>query len=45
MPTELLYLHDAYTRSVDTVVRAVEAGDNGVKVTLERTVFYPTGGG
>jgi misacylated tRNA(Ala) deacylase len=45
MPTELLYLHDAYARSVDAVVTAVDQRDAGVRVTLDRTVFYPTGGG
>lgn len=45
MPTELAYLTDAYTRSVETLVSAVEQGDDGLRVALERTVFYPTGGG
>jgi misacylated tRNA(Ala) deacylase len=40
--TELLYATDAYLRSVDTTVAEItpEGG-----VVLERTVFYPTGGG
>jgi misacylated tRNA(Ala) deacylase len=39
--TELLYLRDAYLRDVDaTVVDVREAA-----VALDRTVFYPTGGG
>src|SRR5215207_10667332 len=48
MPTELLFLHDAYARSVDSVVvRADAAGDDSgaTRVCLDRTVFYPTGGG
>jgi misacylated tRNA(Ala) deacylase len=39
--TELLYQHDAYLRSFDAVVTAVE----GDQVALDRTAFYPTGGG
>jgi misacylated tRNA(Ala) deacylase len=39
--TELLYLHDAYAREMEATVTGVE----GDRVTLDRTVFYPTGGG
>jgi misacylated tRNA(Ala) deacylase len=39
--TELLYLRDAYLRSMDAQV--VAARDQAV--ALDRTVFYPTGGG
>jgi len=45
MPTELTYLHDAYARTVDTVVSHVDTGEDRVRVALDRTVFYPTGGG
>jgi misacylated tRNA(Ala) deacylase len=51
MSTELTYLHDAYQRSVTSVVTAVDdgeeayGGDAGATVVLDRTVFYPTGGG
>jgi misacylated tRNA(Ala) deacylase len=45
MPTELAFLHDAYTRSVETVVSHVDIGEDRVRVALDRTVFYPTGGG
>ena len=46
MSTELAFLHDAYARTVDTVVSHVETGeDRRVRVALERTLFYPTGGG
>ncbi len=41
MATELLYLRDAYLRDVAATVTAVE----GDRVALDRTVFYPTGGG
>ncbi len=41
MPTQLLYLHDAYLRSfTGTVTDVVDQ-----RVTLDRTAFYPTGGG
>jgi misacylated tRNA(Ala) deacylase len=43
-PGEQLCYTDAYARSVETRVRAVEAGDSTV-VVLDRTVFYPGGGG
>jgi misacylated tRNA(Ala) deacylase len=39
--TELLYLHDAYLREFDATV--LEARDGAV--ALDRTTFYPTGGG
>ena len=39
--TEPLFQQDAYLRRCDATV--VEAGDSGV--VLDRTVFYPTGGG
>ncbi len=39
--TELLYLEDAYLQECDATV--VEIGDEGL--VLDRTVFYPTGGG
>ena len=39
--TELLYLKDHYLREFDARVMKVE----GDLVTLDRTVFYPTGGG
>ncbi len=41
MSTDLLFLRDAYLRECDARVVAVE--DDGV--ILDRTVFYPTGGG
>jgi misacylated tRNA(Ala) deacylase len=45
MPTELAFLHDAYARTGDTVVSVVDDTQDAVRVALERTVFYPTGGG
>jgi misacylated tRNA(Ala) deacylase len=45
MPTELLYLHDAYARSFTAVASGVDRGDGRVRVALDRTMFYPTGGG
>jgi misacylated tRNA(Ala) deacylase len=36
---------DAYARYVSTVVRAVDTSDDGNVVVLDRTVFYPGGGG
>ncbi len=41
--TELLYLRDADLRDFDAVVTAVDADAN--RVALDRTAFYPTGGG
>jgi misacylated tRNA(Ala) deacylase len=39
--TELLFLRDAYLREFDATVTAVD----GAEVCLDRTAFYPTGGG
>jgi misacylated tRNA(Ala) deacylase len=39
--TELLYLHDAYLRDFTATVSGVD----GDRVALDRTAFYPTGGG
>lgn len=41
MPSELLYLRDAYLRSFTATVTAVRDG----AVCLDRTAFYATGGG
>jgi misacylated tRNA(Ala) deacylase len=41
MATELVYLRDAYVREFDA--RVVDVRDN--MVALDRTAFYPTGGG
>ena len=39
--TELLFLRDAYLGEFDATVTAVD----GAEVSLDRTAFYPTGGG
>jgi misacylated tRNA(Ala) deacylase len=41
--TELLFLRDAYLGEMTAVVTAVDGP--GRRVALDRTVFYPTGGG
>ena len=41
---EQLAYTDAYARSVEATVRHVEIGDSAI-VVLDRTVFYPGGGG
>jgi misacylated tRNA(Ala) deacylase len=41
--TELLHLRDAYLRSFDATVTEVRAEDGAV--ALDRSAFYPTGGG
>jgi misacylated tRNA(Ala) deacylase len=45
--TELLYLTDAYCRSMDATVVKVRPGVDGAKpaLALDQTLFYPTGGG
>lgn len=43
MATELLFLRDAYLREFDATVTAVD--ETGRRVALDRTAFYPTGGG
>ena len=41
--TELLYLRDAYLRTFDA--RVVDVDVDGHRIVLDRTAFYPTGGG
>jgi len=43
MPTELLYLRDAYQREFDATVTAADPERHAI--ALDRTCFYPTGGG
>ncbi|MCC6456707.1 MAG: alanyl-tRNA editing protein [Caldilineaceae bacterium] len=43
--TELLYYQDAYCQNFDAVVVAVESQDGKTRVALDRTAFYPGGGG
>jgi misacylated tRNA(Ala) deacylase len=46
LTTDLLFLRDAYATSCDATVVDTAAGDDDtVRVALDRTVFYPTGGG
>ncbi|HSL75736.1 MAG TPA: alanyl-tRNA editing protein [Candidatus Limnocylindrales bacterium] len=44
LPGEQIAYTDAYARSVEATVRHVETGDSTL-VVLDRTVFYPGGGG
>ncbi|MGI8794759.1 MAG: alanyl-tRNA editing protein [Acidimicrobiales bacterium] len=43
MATDLLYLRDAYAREFEATVVALD--DDGRRVALDQTLFYPTGGG
>lgn len=45
MATEFLFRDDAYLTECDATVVAVTEKDGAVGVALDRTVFYPTGGG
>jgi misacylated tRNA(Ala) deacylase len=45
VPTEQLFLHDAYVQSFAGRVTEVRETESGVEVALDRTAFYPTGGG
>jgi misacylated tRNA(Ala) deacylase len=44
-PTERLYLDDAYLTEASCTVTALDAEGERPRVALDRTVFYPTGGG
>lgn len=43
--TELLYYDDAGMQAFDAVVTALDVTDAGSRVALDRTAFYPGGGG
>lgn len=45
MSTEKLYLHDAELRTFEATVAELDDGDGAVRVALDRSAFYPTGGG
>lgn len=45
METEKLYYMDPFIREFPASVLSCEAGKNGFQVTLDRTAFYPEGGG
>lgn len=41
-----LYMHDAYLKEMEaTLVETVKDGDNRWLITLDKTIFYPRGGG
>ena len=43
--TELLYYQDAYLQEFDAVVTACDTDGDALRVALDRTAFYPGGGG
>ena len=43
--TDLLYYDDAYLKEFDATVTAVDQGEGVFRVELDRTAFYPGGGG
>lgn len=45
MPTEQLYYVNPYQKACTATVLSCQEGSGGYLVTLDRTVFYPTGGG
>ena len=45
METEKLYYQDPFMKTFTACVRSCEAGKGGYTVTLDRTAFYPEGGG
>ncbi|QCI68825.1 alanyl-tRNA editing protein [Phreatobacter stygius] len=45
MPTEFLFRDDAYLTEVEATVTGLTEKDGAIGVALDRTVFYPTGGG
>ena len=45
MPTEKLYYSDPYLKTFTARVLSCDPGKNGFLVTLDRTAFYPEGGG
>lgn len=45
MKTRRLFKEDVYMNSASAVITGVEEKDPGILVTLNQTVFFPTGGG
>ena len=45
MPTEKLYYSDPYLKTFTARVLTCDPGKNGYLVTLDRSAFYPEGGG
>ncbi len=43
--TELLYLEDCYQKECEANVMAISEHDENILVELDKTIFYPTGGG
>ncbi len=43
--TELLYYQDAYCQNFDATITAAETHDGKTRLALDRTAFYPGGGG
>lgn len=43
--TDLLYYDDSYVRNFDASLLAAEVGEKGFRIALDRTAFYPGGGG
>ncbi len=43
--TDLLYYRDAYTKNFQATVTAAAPDGQGLRVALDRTAFYPGGGG
>ncbi|MBD3190354.1 MAG: alanyl-tRNA editing protein [Candidatus Heimdallarchaeota archaeon] len=43
LQTELLYMTDSYLKEFDATIKAIS--ENGLKLYLDKTAFYPGGGG
>lgn len=43
--TERLYYQDAFLKTFSAVVQEETSGEDGVRIRLDRTAFYPEGGG
>ncbi len=43
--TELLYYHDSYLQDFEAIIVAVDKKEGRLRVALDRTAFYPGGGG
>ena len=43
--TDLLYYQDAYQQEFTATINAVESADGATRIALDRTAFYPGGGG
>ncbi|MFQ5833298.1 MAG: alanyl-tRNA editing protein [Candidatus Thorarchaeota archaeon] len=43
--SELLYYEDSYIKKFEAKVTSVDSSPESVKITLDRTAFYPGGGG